>query len=171
MFCNSCGATLHSDQRFCASCGKQVVAAPPPPASLPPLAVGSRLARHLRMLGIFWIAFSALRVLKGGGHILGAGVVRRMGHGWFGPLGWGWPAGDILPSILSFTAMCLLALAVAGLAAGWGLMERRSWARTLAVILGILALFDPLLGTALGIYTLWVLLPAQAEQEYRRIAT
>jgi len=51
-----------------------------------------------------------------------------------------------------------------------GLLEREPWARTLALVLGFLSLFKVPVGTALGIYTLWVLLPAQSEQEYRRLA-
>jgi hypothetical protein len=53
-----------------------------------------------------------------------------------------------------------------GFAAGWGLLHRESWARILALIAGFLALFHPPFGTALGIYTLWVLLSAESEREY-----
>ena len=45
-----------------------------------------------------------------------------------------------------------------------------SWARILAIILAFLSLIHVPFGTALGIYTLWVLLPASSEQEYQRIA-
>jgi len=64
----------------------------------------------------------------------------------------------------------LIAVAVAGAIAGWGLMERRPWARVLAIVLGVLALFKVPVGTALGIYTLWVLAPATSEAEYRAIS-
>jgi glucose uptake protein GlcU len=57
-----------------------------------------------------------------------------------------------------------------GILAGWGLMDRQPWARTLAIVLGCIALMKISIGTALGIYTLWVLLPAESEQEYRRTA-
>jgi hypothetical protein len=40
----------------------------------------------------------------------------------------------------------------------------------LAIVLGCFSLVEMPLGTALGIYTLWVLLPAQSEQEYRQIS-
>jgi hypothetical protein len=39
-----------------------------------------------------------------------------------------------------------------------------------AIIAGILALWHIPFGTALGIYTLWVLLPATSEAEYRNLA-
>jgi hypothetical protein len=32
---------------------------------------------------------------------------------------------------------------------------------------GFISLFNIPIGTALGVYTLWVLLPAQSEEEYR----
>src|SRR5712692_6878352 len=161
MFCNQCGAKLDPAQKFCGSCGKDVVAGPAAP---PP----SRVGKHVHLLAILWLAFSALRLLRGGGRLLGAGVVRHIGDAWFD--GWGWPVSGFLPGILSFSGITLLALAGAGLAAGWGLMERRPWARTLAMVLAVIALLDPILGTMLGIFTLWVLASSQAEEDYRRMA-
>ena len=66
--------------------------------------------------------------------------------------------------------MIALVLAVIGFIVGFGLMERRPWARSLAIILGVLALFHPLLGTLLGIYTLWVLGPSLSGAEYDRLS-
>ena len=66
--------------------------------------------------------------------------------------------------------MLLMAGGVLGIIAGWGLMERRPWARTLAIVLGFFALLHIGIGTVLGIYTLWVLLPAESAQEYQRTA-
>ena len=55
-----------------------------------------------------------------------------------------------------------------GFVAGWGLLNREPWGRVLALVLGFIALIHVPLGTALGIYTLWVLLPANAEDEYAK---
>ena len=58
-------------------------------------------------------------------------------------------------------------------------MQAGSWAAlrqpphvfsAVVVVLSILALFKIPLGTALGIYTLWVLAPAASEAEWRAIA-
>jgi hypothetical protein len=38
------------------------------------------------------------------------------------------------------------------------------------LVMGFLALLRIPLGTALGIYTLWVLLPSQSDEEYRALA-
>ena len=72
--------------------------------------------------------------------------------------------------ILRFVGILLLGGGAAGFLAGWGLKERRAWARTLSIVLACFALllFMPL-GTLLGIYTLWVLLPAQSEKGSRKI--
>ncbi len=71
--------------------------------------------------------------------------------------------------ILTAVGLAMLVSALAGIAAGWGLMDRQSWARLLAIILGFLALPSFPLGTALGIYTLWVLLHSRGEEEYRQL--
>jgi uncharacterized membrane protein (DUF2068 family) len=63
-----------------------------------------------------------------------------------------------------------LVTGIIGVIAGWGLYERRSWARILAIVLAFVNLLHPPFGTAIGIYTLWVLLPAASEAEYQRMA-
>lgn len=70
----------------------------------------------------------------------------------------------------SFLAVFFLAYAAAAFITAWGLMERRPWARILAIVLAILALVHIPLGTALGIYTLWVMWPPESEAEYRRLS-
>jgi hypothetical protein len=56
-----------------------------------------------------------------------------------------------------------------GFAAGWGLLNRQSWARPLAIVVAVISLFFQIpFGTALGVYTLWVLLPAHSEAEYEK---
>jgi hypothetical protein len=49
-------------------------------------------------------------------------------------------------------------------------MERAPWARVYSIVLGAITLIEVPLGTALGIYTLWVLLPEKSEEEYREIS-
>jgi len=49
-------------------------------------------------------------------------------------------------------------------------MQHRPWARVTALILGVLALFHPPFGTALGIYTLWVLFGDDQGVQYRSMA-
>jgi hypothetical protein len=75
-----------------------------------------------------------------------------------------------LRPILSLVGCFLLVKAAAGFIAGWGLLQRQDWARTFALVVGFIALLNVPIGTALGIYTLWVLLPAQSDEEYKALA-
>ena len=72
----------------------------------------------------------------------------------------------VLPTI----GMVFLICAAIGIAAGCGLLARQPWARMLAIIFGAFSLIDIPFGTAIGVYTLWVLLPAESEQEYRTMS-
>src|SRR5438094_666742 len=65
-------------------------------------------------------------------------------------------------TILGIVAMViggfLAIVALPGIIGGWGLLAQKQWARVLVIVLGILHLVNFPFGTALGIYTLWVLL-------------
>jgi hypothetical protein len=52
----------------------------------------------------------------------------------------------------------LAVLALPGIIGGWGLLAQKQWARVLIIVLGVLHLLNFPFGTALGVYTLWVLL-------------
>jgi hypothetical protein len=53
-------------------------------------------------------------------------------------------------------------LSLPGIAAGFGLLKRRSWGRILALAVGILNLLNVPIGTIIGAYTLYVLLQPEA---------
>lgn len=81
----------------------------------------------------------------------------------FGRWGLDFPGGFYpLGIFLGFFGVLHLVLA-------WGLFERQPWARILGLVLGILALIRFPLGTALGIYTLWVLAPEESGREYEQL--
>jgi len=154
MFCVGCGAVLQPGQSFCAGCGK-------PTGHVPLVPVQSRLAGHMRLLAILWFAVSAFRMIPGLVllTIFGAG-------GGFLPV----EVPAFVPGLLQMIGFAFIGAAAVGLVAGWGLLERQPWARMLAIVLGAISLVDVPFGTALGIYTLWVLLPAQSEAEFNQIA-
>jgi hypothetical protein len=79
-----------------------------------------------------------------------------------------WPG--LFQLLLYVAGSTLVILAAGGVCVGLGLMQRAPWARTAAIILGVLALFHPPLGTALGVYSLWVLLADERGEEYRLLA-
>jgi hypothetical protein len=68
-----------------------------------------------------------------------------------------------------FVGGLMAALALPGLLAGWGLLKRKNWGRVLALIVGILNLFNFPLGTALGAYTLFVLLQSEATDYFQGV--
>jgi len=119
-----------------------------------------RIAGHIRLLGILWLAISALRLIPG------LFLIAIAGSRIFPP--------DIPPfvqALLPAIGLCFLLVAGIGIAIGWGLLTRQSWARMLTIVFGAISLIDIPFGTALGIYTLWVLLPAESEEEYRSMAS
>ena len=161
MFCDRCGAAVEPDQRFCGRCGKEfsgaIATAPPAP---------SRVQEHIRLLGILWLALSALNAVAGV-------VLCIIGNTLFPHLHeMGAPPETptaFLTSLFSAIGILILVKAAFGFLAGWGLLRREPWARLLTIILSFLALFHIPLGTALGIYSLWVLMSAQSEREYEQV--
>ena len=159
MFCDACGAALQVGQAYCTRCSKQVIG---------PVVEGSgRVARHVHLLGILWIAYS---VISGFGGI----ILIIVGNTIFGPFGLphmpgGGPPLFIRP-LLTVIAIVLLFKAAVGAAAGVGLLQRQDWGRILATVLGVISLINIPFGTALGIYTLWVLVSPGADKEYEALA-
>ncbi len=64
----------------------------------------------------------------------------------------------------STVAGLLVLLSAPGILAGIGLLKYQQWGRVLALVLGILNLLNFPVGTALGVYTLWVLLDDEMGQ-------
>lgn len=54
-------------------------------------------------------------------------------------------------------------LAMPPLIAGWGLLRVKRWARLFAIILGVVAVLIFPIGTAFGLYALWVLFSDSAK--------
>jgi hypothetical protein len=154
MFCDRCGARLSDSASFCPSCGKSAGLTPMMP-------VHNRIAGHVRLVGILWLALSAFHLIPG------LFLLALAGHGW-----WFMSSAptSLIHAILTMVAWILLLGSILGLMTGWGLLQREPWARTLAIVMACLNMIHMPFGTALGIYTLWVLLPAASEQEYRSVA-
>jgi hypothetical protein len=113
------------------------------------------MAQHVRILAWLHAAFSALLALLGVGLLVilaGSGAI----------------SGDRTAMFVTGTVgtvlMCVfLFLAIPGFFAAWGLLRFRPWARVLAIILGVLHILSFPFGTALAVYTLWVLLSAETQ--------
>jgi hypothetical protein len=73
------------------------------------------------------------------------------------------------PAMLQFVWIFLVLRAALAIAAGWGLMEHTQWGRMLAIIAAIFSLLKFPFGTALGIWTLVVLLGYQNSALYDQL--
>lgn len=67
-------------------------------------------------------------------------------------------AGAMVAVVATFIAGMVALLAAPAALAGWGLLRRKPWARTLGLLIGFLNLFAFPVGTLVGGYTIWVLM-------------
>ncbi len=161
MFCDGCGAAVQAGQAFCSRCGKQVVGPVAATTQRP-----GRVQSHVHLLGILWLAISAFNTI--GGVVLYIIANTLMAH--LHDMGAPEAPTSFLRPLLNVIAILILAKALCGFFAGWGLLHREPWARVAALVLGFISLFNIPFGTAVGVYTLWVLLPAQSQLEYEGMA-
>jgi hypothetical protein len=106
------------------------------------------MTNHLKILGILYLLFGALGAAIAAvflnsqtGHLSLKGVSTMLAS----------PSGFVAVIAFLFALQALPALI-----AGFALLKRYPWSRFLALVLGFLSLFIVPLGTALGIYALWV---------------
>lgn len=76
-------------------------------------------------------------------------------------------ANRILTIVGAFVAIVLTTFALPGIVAGYGLLRRQSWARILSMIVAFFGLLNFPLGTALGIYSFYVLLQDEAQNYFK----
>jgi hypothetical protein len=157
MFCDGCGLAVQPGQAFCSKCGKQIVG----PVSFMQPRPG-RVQEHVHLLGILWLAMSAFNAV--GGVVLY--VVANTVFAHLNQLGAPEAPTAFLRPLLSVIGILVLAKAACGFIAGYGLLQRESWGRVIALVLAFISLFHVPFGTALGVYTLWVLIPSQSQEEY-----
>jgi hypothetical protein len=148
MFCNRCGTKITPESLACPNCGRRI------------RVVQSRLARHRQTLGGLWIAIAGLFLIAAIGLMVFAPGTRFVIHD-REP----WPG--LFPLLLYIAGGTMVIFATGGVCVGLGLKQHRPWARGATIILGTLALFYPPFGTALGVYTFWVLLADEEENDYR----
>jgi hypothetical protein len=161
MYCDSCGTQIEAGHGFCSKCGKAILGAQP---------MVNRVAKHSQMLGILWIAYSVLTTL------IGCFLIFFFQHfvpvmlRYQPPQHQGPPPEVVfgmLRPLLHFVAILLLAKGIAGLFAGIGMLQHAAWSRMLTLIVGVISLLSFPFGTALGVYSLWVLLSPGAELEFQ----
>ena len=160
MFCNHCGSPMALDQSFCSLCGKSTTGARVASAAR------MRVAEHVHVLAILWFVDGALLLVPALVMAVLAAVVTA-------PMAWHGVhniAFVLAPGL--FVVLCVIFLVSAALRfiAGWGLLKMESWGRAFALVMAFFELIHVPFGTALGVYTLFVLLPDAAGDEYRQIS-
>src|SRR5437868_15399376 len=108
---------------------------------------------HVKVLGFIYIISGAILVVLGLmllGIVGGSGLISGDRHAMF-------VTGIVGTALAAFFVI----LSVPSIIAGIGLLNHREWARILTIILGVLHLIGFPIGTAIGVYTLYVLLNDQ----------
>ncbi|MEO0292732.1 MAG: hypothetical protein ABIN61_00720 [candidate division WOR-3 bacterium] len=116
---------------------------------------------HIKAVGIIHIVFSALLILLA---ILVFGVLTLVAK---------------LPTIneeavriLEIIALAILwfflILSLPGIIGGVGLLKFQGWARIVVLILSFIELVKFPIGTAIGIYSIWVLLDKKTEKLFKK---
>jgi len=117
------------------------------------------LRNHLTLVGAFHLGFGLLGIVIAVfiySIVAGAGILS------------GEPEAIAITSFVgSAVAMLIAVTSVPAVIGGIGLLKRRPWARILVLIVSVLELFIIPIGTALGAYSIWVLLQDETEQLLR----
>jgi hypothetical protein len=121
------------------------------------------MAQHVKILGVLHIVFGSLGVL-------GAIIVLMIFGGISALVGFsdhsadGAAAAPIVGMVGGLIFILVLVLSVPALVIGIGLVQFRPWARIATIILSAFDLLSIPIGTALGIYGLWVMLNPETER-------
>src|SRR6266446_2132721 len=195
MYCDRCGNQLTLGGQYCTKCGKAILPGGAATSSAttgqgaeftgaygeragrtagaPARTAGAadgRVRRNIHRLATLWMINGILRLAwVGWMTIFGRMFVPFLRGPWVWPLGGRWGVDFPFPGAFFSLGIVLALFGVLHLVLAWGLFEREPWARFLGLALGFLALLRFPLGTALGIYTLWVLLPEASASEYDRL--
>jgi hypothetical protein len=132
----------------------------PPPGTLQTTNEAHTMTKHdhVKVLGYLHIARGVIVLLIGiAGFVVLTGIGAISGDS---------TALGVLGLIGTIGLALMGLLAVPSVIAGIGLLMRKEWGRILALVVGILSLIDIPLGTALGAYTIWVLMDAGGRQVF-----
>ena len=168
MACLKCGCEQGIEAQFCRQCGAPLAVpagvsgnwqgTPYPQYAIP----SARVQQNLQPLGIMWCIFGVYRLIS---LVIGGLFLHSlMQSGAFG----GMPpiAFHAMHAFGPVIAVMTIVMSSAAILTGYALLTRKPWGRVLGIVVGILALLKIPFGTALGIYTLWVLAPQTSGAEW-----
>jgi hypothetical protein len=132
-------------------------------------------AGNVKLLGIVWFIYAGFSMLTG---LAGLAFVNAFLSGQFsawmqsqqgqwahGPM----PPMWLVPAILHSAWVFLALRSGLALVAGWGLIEHKQWGRIVAIVAAFLGLLRIPFGTALGIWTLILLLGYRNSSLYEQL--
>ncbi len=108
------------------------------------------MKQHVKFLGWLYIVFSVIGIFLAlllFGVMTGAGMITRDRE-----------AAAVLAILGPIFGIFFAVMSLPGLLGGIYLLKYANWARILLIVVGILNLLNFPFGTAVGVYTLWVLL-------------
>lgn len=113
------------------------------------------MQKHVTILAVLHIAYSGI-------------VLIAAAIAFIAIVGGGLLSGDaqaigITAGVGILVSLILLVVAAPGLIGGFGLLNKKSWARILVLIIGCINLLSFPVGTALGIYSIWVLVQPETK--------
>jgi len=169
MYCSGCGQVIAPGQGICPQCQR------PAPAAVPPVPgleyEVQAYAGKIRALSVVWFIYAGFSLLTG---IAGLAFANsffsgRFGFWTHGP--WGHPGFPPFfgAALLHFVWLILILRSGLALMAGWGLMERAPWGRIVAIVAAFLGILKFPFGTAIGIWTLVVLMGYRNSSLYDRL--
>jgi hypothetical protein len=129
-------------------------------------------AGKIRALSVVWFIYAGLNLALS---FAGMTFARFAFHNHFAPWMHGpWMNGPFRPEwfgpiVLQFVWLFVLLWSLFLLAVGWGLMHREPWARIVAIVAAFLILFKFPFGTALGIWTLVMLMGYRNQTLYEQL--
>jgi hypothetical protein len=169
MFCNNCGKAVQPGSPFCAYCGRPVSVA----FAAPVHRSQGRVGEHIGILAALWLVLGAITLFFGFFLLAISDLPYTRFYSPSQQQTIPFEEARNLNNLMQGFFLCFgiffIAHASVSILAAWGLLQRKHWARMLTLILAFLALLSFPLGTALGIYTIWVLLAGNGEHEYNRL--
>jgi len=113
-------------------------------------------SEHIHLLGIIFVVWGCLSLL------LGVGM-------WLFFAGLGAFSGErealaVMLVIATVASGFSIVTGIAEVISGWGLLKKMSWSRLLTLIMAVINVISFPLGTALGVYAMWVLFKDESKE-------
>ena len=117
------------------------------------------MEKHISIVAALHIGLSILGIIIG---IIGFAVLKIVGD-----FSGDFDANFVLSIVANVVIIFFAVLSIPGIIAGIGLLKRKEWARIFTLILSVLDLFNFPVGTAVGVYSIWVLSDQGSVAEFK----